>query len=338
MPPFEFLLPFLIGVGLALGLTRGQFGVALVIFGTMAFISICIDTLTHGPTTSSLFGSPIQLSTLTGTRSRGLIGQPVPAAFVCLALTASLAWLATAIRSRSRRFVAWFATGASLIVTLITTGTRSALIALLATAALMFLAAILRSGWRVLIPLVVWSPAVAATLIILFQTVGSGFSGTRLGDFGGLNGSASLSNRLYALEFLHRWASSTNLVDQIIGHGPRNLQQTLSAYQGATSLNTIDNLFVTVLWDFGLFGVLLLFILFVIALRRLLSTDLLLSSAAIGVAAILLSGLAFDALYTRPMAIIFAAMATQLFLRTPNDADATDTVITNSRPKGSTVK
>jgi hypothetical protein len=302
-----FLLPSLIGAGLGATVTPRSLTILLSILVVVAFSSLAVDALMMQPITSSFFGVPYQLSELTGTRARGLIGQPVPAAFASVLFFAALLPPALARGSMRRRVAIGLALSGQLAASLILTGTRSALLLAAVVTALLLLFYSLKFGLRFIVPLAMASPALLAAFIGLFLSVGGSFKGSRVGDFDALEGSISLSNRLFALDYLHRWATSGDLVTLLIGNGPRSLQGHLSSIQGSR-LSTIDNLYVTVLWDFGIAGGIILLSTIVLLARRIASTDARVTGAAIGALTILASGTAFDALYTRFMAVLFAAL------------------------------
>jgi hypothetical protein len=313
---FYFFLPFLIGAGLGAALDQRLFAVFSSLIAIITFASVVLDAAVKAPITSSMFGVPLQLSELTGTRARGLIGQPVPAAFASVLFFAILLPLAVSTGTKRRRLLFGAALGIQLVVTLVLTGTRSALVlgAVVTLLMLMHFAAKFRG--RFLLPLTLWSPALLAVFLGLFLTVGNTLSGSRVGDFRSLQGSTSLTNRLYALDYLHRWATSDNFVAIAIGNGPRSLQSNLTSYQGSR-LSTIDNLYVTILWDFGVVGALVLLAALFVFLSRFSGSPVVIG-AALGGITILASGTAYDSLYTRFMAIIFAALVVLCLKSSPD--------------------
>lgn len=302
-----FLLPFVIGAGLGAVASKRILMTFMIILAVSASLSLAVDGLMKAPVSSSLFGVPLQLSDLTGTRARGFIGQPVPAAFASVLFFATMLPTAVTSGSTRRRIVCGAGLSAQLAGSLILTGTRSALLLAAVVTAFMLLYFTAKFGARFVVPLTMWSPALLAAFVGLFLTVGDRLKGSRVGDFSGLEGSISVSNRLFALDYLHRWATSNDLVMILIGSGPRSLQRNLSSIQGSR-LSTIDNLYVTVLWDFGIAGAIILVGAIILLLKRISSTDPVVTGAAVGALTILASGTAFDALYTRYIAVLFAAL------------------------------
>jgi hypothetical protein len=299
-----FILPFLIGIGVAAVVDRRGARLLLSTLAGVLVLSVIVDAAGGGPVTSSIFGLPNQLSVLTGTRARGLLGQPVPAAFASVFLFATLLPAAASIADARRRLAAIAALSVGVVVTLALTGTRSALVLALVVGAVFLIRYAVRRGVHFIGPLLLASPALIAGGILLAVRFGSDFRSSRIGDFDSLTGSTSLLNRLLATEYLGRWANSGDALVLLIGGGPRDLQETLSAYRG-NYLSTIDNFFVTLLWDFGLLGALLMLVILVMLLRKLRSTDAVVVGAAMGGLTLIASGLAFDVFYVRPMALLF---------------------------------
>jgi hypothetical protein len=299
-----FILPFLIGIGVAAVVDRRGARLLLATLAGVLVLSVLVDAAGGGPVTSSVFGLPNQLSALTGTRARGLLGQPVPAAFASVFLFATLLPAAAGIADARRRLAAIAALAGAVVVTLALTGTRSALVLALVVGAVFLIRYAVHRGVRFVGPLLLASPALIAVGLLLAVRFGSDFRSSRIGDFDSLSGSTSLLNRLLATEYLGRWANSGDALVILIGGGPRDLQETLSAYRG-NYLSTIDNFFVTLLWDFGLLGALLMLVIIVMLLRKLRSTDALVVGAAMGGLTLIASGLAFDVFYVRPMALLF---------------------------------
>jgi hypothetical protein len=257
----------------------------VVMFGTA---SLAVDYVLEDFAYLRLFdGLRFAPNTEVSLRPRGFVGQAVPAGI--LAIVASVA-LAAAHSTQGRgaaRAVVMIAAGvgASLL-----SGTRSALIVL---AALGVLALGRHLGLG----------RIAFGRIIAFAVVGLLAAGTVLTlgrDLpifarGPLENSASLVVRSNALAVLERLPNPCGPPCTIAGHGFGSLQEILRQGFGFRYINTVDNQFVSMFWDFGIVGLMAIAVLTLAALRAALrETDPVRAAGAFGVVGLVLGGMFYD--------------------------------------------
>ncbi|WP_157792676.1 O-antigen ligase family protein [Rhodococcus opacus] len=255
---------------------------------------------------SYFFGVPFQESASEELfRARGFLGQPVPASMVAVALC--FAVLSFKSESRNGVAAAKYATLCATVVTLLVTGTRSAALILIVGC---FLLALSRPQYRrIKVPttLAVVGPLLLAVLVACLGQVIDLLSGMRIASFETLSGSSSLDNRVHALDVFEYWSENCNGSCVIFGSGARSLLLELSNSLGILGFSTVDNLYMSILWDFGLIGLMSISVLLVLAARRLRRSDgySAASAGSIIVILTLASGLLYDSLYIRSALFVF---------------------------------
>ncbi|NIL74758.1 hypothetical protein [Rhodococcus sp. B10] len=302
------LAPIVVGAGLAVALRQPL--VALVVLSVALAVTMGVEYLVQQHVFGELFGDPHYIAYSRDTfRSRGLIGQAVPAGMVAVGVGAAALVLSSSTQSR-RTAVRWVVV-LSTAVSVSTSGTRSAVLCAAAVAVLTVatvattayrrrqgqLAVGYRTAW--LGPLLL---AAAVTVVVLYW---SALAGQRVFDFGGLTGSASLDNRNYAAIVFDEWSDTCSGACVVFGSGARSLLDALGSGLGIQGFTTVDNLFLSLLWDFGVVTVLGIVALAVIAIRALLRSDSTrVRAGAVLILAIVLSGFFYDALYIRPVLLL----------------------------------
>ncbi|WP_143536218.1 MULTISPECIES: hypothetical protein [unclassified Rhodococcus (in: high G+C Gram-positive bacteria)] len=240
-------------------------------------------------------------------RARGIVGQPVPASMVAVGLAAGALVLTSGARrySVATRLVIVVAAAASVY----TSGTRSAVICSAALALILLGGHYIRtrSGVAKIGVGASWGfPLIGALVLLVGSFTWSAISGQRVFSFASLAGSASLDNRNYAGLVFDEWNENCQGVCQLFGYGARNLLETLSSGLGFRGFTTVDNLYLSILWDFGVVLVIALGILLVVAIRVAVKSGSQLNRAgAIIVLSVLMSGVFYDALYIRPVLLLF---------------------------------
>lgn len=299
------LAPIVVGAGLAVALRQSL--VVLVVLSVALAVTMGVEYLVQQHVFGELFGDPHYTAYSRDTfRSRGLIGQAVPAGMVAVGVGAAALVLSSTMASR-RSAVRWVVV-VSTAVSVSTSGTRSAVLCAAAVAVLTVattayrrrqgqLAVGHRTAW--LGPLLL---AAAVTVVVLYW---SALAGQRVFDFGGLTGSASLDNRNYAAIVFDEWSDTCSGACVVFGSGARSLLDALGSGLGIQGFTTVDNLFLSLLWDFGIVTVLGIVALAVIAIRALLRSDSTrVRAGAVLILAIVLSGFFYDALYIRPVLLL----------------------------------
>jgi hypothetical protein len=240
-------------------------------------------------------------------RARGIVGQPVPASMVSVGLAAGALVLTSGGTRYSvlARIVIVLAAGASIY----TSGTRSAVLCTAAVTLTLLVGHYLRgrsggvrigtnSSWAV--------PLIGSIILLVGSLAWTAISGQRVFNFASLSGSASLDNRNYAGLVFDKWNENCSGVCQLFGYGARNLLETLSSGLGFRGFTTVDNLYLSILWDFGIVLVISLAALMVVSVRvAVLSNFAVNRAGAIIVLSVLLSGVFYDALYIRPVLLLF---------------------------------
>lgn len=299
------LAPFAIGLAASpRGLNDRRFLVLLWAALLVLSLSVAVDAVAGAARVASLFGDVYRVTGMTESRPRGLMGQPVPTAIAVAIVTVAVVRLSSRIRSIGVRRVSITAAIAAGAFAVIYTGTRSALI-VLALGLLVNMLLPIRGGQRAnrLISFMAFALMIAVVLW-LWPRVGGSFSQLRAFSFDSLEGTDSAQNRQYALTIFDSWLSDCNFDCKLVGSGPRDLQHQLLNYIGFNGLTTVDNLYVTLLWDFGVVGLLVFISPGIIALRRLLDRRPSVALASLVVVLVYISGFFFDTLYTIPFVVI----------------------------------
>ena len=321
------LAPIIVGIGVGVSARRPLailVGVLVVSSFTMAIESIESEHIF-----GALFGTDNYVAFSQDIfRARGLIGQPVPAAMVALALAAGA--LVLSGNSRRHRGVIRIVIVFSTAVSVLASGTRSAVLC----SAFLALLILTLNYFRVRSRGVVFGrngawivPLVAAGGLSLLFSVWSALSGQRVFSFGSLSGSASLDNRNYASLVFNEWSENCHGACLVFGSGARSLLETLSQGLGFRGFTTVDNLFLSLLWDFGVVSIFGIVSLTVVALHILArSHDISKRAGAIIVISILVSGFFYDALYIRPVLLLFGVGIGLMSVKLPAYGEVRDVV------------
>lgn len=298
-----------VALGIAVALSSREPMKVMLLSGMVVSLSLLADWLFSAHVTPGVFGRPYQEAALAGDfRARGIVGQPVPGAFFVVVTAAAIG--ASGVSLKSKQFK--FALAAMGFLALVATGTRSALVVAAALGLGVFAKTISiavlnrRLASRSLLAFIGGSFVVG--FCVLFSLFFLDAGGLRIADFSSLQGSASLLNRIYALEILQRWISTCDFSCKLFGSGARSLQVALGGDVGGYGFSTVDNLFMSVLWDFGLIGLFLLLSLFLweilYVVRRSRARDVR-RAGSVGIVLLIASGLFFDSLYLRALLVLF---------------------------------
>jgi hypothetical protein len=240
-------------------------------------------------------------------RARGIVGQPVPAAHI----TIGLAWALVAINVAAEKVQYILQTTLFIVVVssvLFITGTRSAVITLLAVGLVYWWQMQTRQQEKLTSKNTRFAAMGVALVIITF---GLSQLGSRALDFSGIQDTTSQLNRLLAINVLNIWSQECDVGCKIIGSGYRNLQDNLGTSIPSLGFRTIDNSFVTILWDFGMIGLGLVLASFYIVLfgkriHKKAKIDKRYTQAGrLGAIGFFVSGFFFDAIYVRPSIMLF---------------------------------
>ncbi|WP_313405244.1 hypothetical protein [Aeromicrobium sp.] len=303
----QTVAPIVAGIGVVgvIGVERAIKTLGLLSVALM--VTLVLDALTGAYLVHQVFGPPRHSTVITaGLRARGFIGQPVPAAVfqvsvAVLGLFYAMTW------SGGRAFML---RGAAIVLGLggaLLAGTRSALLLLVIGLFMLTVVSVVRRGSI--------SPRTVSTLSFLLAggvaisaVVPSSAFG-RVLEFGELRETISFSNRLRALDFLEYWTLET-APDKVLGHGARSLQTRLQDGTISNGISTVDNMFVTVLWDFGVLGVAVCLVVAFMTFRTVFSrrSSQMERAAAASLSILLLSSLFFDTFYTTPLAFVAGAL------------------------------
>jgi len=302
------LCPAIVGVAVGCFVSQSNGLIRLhILFLGILTLSLVVDVLAGAPATASVFGEVNRITSLTGTRARGVMGQPVPAAMATVLVVTALLILARRIEAQGRRTLACAALAATVVAALIVTGTRSAIAVMIVGAVSVFILTPRRAKRRhnKLISLSGFL-ALVGSAIMLAPAADRTLGGLRVFSFEGIRLSESSLNRLHALTILDNWQGDCGLVCKAIGSGPRALQRELQEFLGLNGLSTVDNVYVTTLWDYGVIGLTVVASLFILAVRPLFRLDRSFneSAAAGGLIAFLCAGFFFDAIYTTPILML----------------------------------
>lgn len=321
-----FFAPFLMGAGLTFASTRDTLYRILLVLLVAVTATLAIDYIARGTIVSEFFGTPLRsLVDLAGFRARGIVGQPVPAAMIAVSLGAVCWLLAEHNVSGRARLQGRILSAACVSGSLLMTGTRSAFLLTIVMVAIIVIRSVVRRSVR-LSPLVMFAGILSAGgILAAWPSISTSLGNSRLFAFAELAGSDSVQGRLFSNEILERWATGCDLACIIAGSGPRSLQNDLGSSLGILGLTTVDNMYVTVLWDMGLIGGATLLAVAIIAIGCLLSrrADVVAIAGGIGIASVLLSGFVYDAIYTRPVLLllgVFFAMTYRVRSQALDDA------------------
>lgn len=300
------LAPVVVGAGLAVAVRNPL--ALLVALSVLLATSMAVEFVVQQHLFGQLFGEPNYTAYSRDTfRSRGLIGQAVPAGMVAVGVGAAGAVLSSTIEQH-RTTVRWVL-ALSTTVSVLTSGTRSAIVCAAALALGLGAANIWRSGHgRIAIGArLAWiGPIVLAAIVtvsVLYWTV---LTSQRVFSFGTLAGSASLDNRNYAALVFDEWGETCSGACIAFGSGARSLLDALGGGLGFRGFTTVDNLFLSLLWDFGIIMLVGLAVLVFVAIRTLLQSNSIHARAgAVLILSVVLSGLFYDSLYIRPVLLLF---------------------------------
>ena len=294
--------PAIVGLGTAISIRGKWLASVLILFG-VSTVGLVIDSFL-GSNLISIFGAQsLEVTAGSSERARGFIGQPVPAAALSAFLFVTGLALSRDARVEKRRHLIQFALIILAGTSLFLTGTRSALLLIGCGLILLALASPLPKKigvGAVFAGIGIASIGIVGTIFLLPRLESS-----RLFAFDELTGSASLDNRLYSTEILSLWAGRCDALCATFGSGPRSLQSDLQSVYGILGLSTIDNIWVTLLWDFGISAIAICAILLIWAFHSLISNRSRTArmAGAAGVLTMLASGFIFDAFYVRPILI-----------------------------------
>lgn len=296
------LTTLMAGLALALVWPR-RLDLVLVVVIVLDVTTLLVDFVLGSGSVSSLFGSQIFLpSEVAANRPRGILGHAVPAGTVAVyCLLAGL--VLRRRRAISGRLLSLLVVGATMSIWL--SGTRSALLVLAIGLVAAFFVPPLPTKIN---PAAVVASIAALVLVALnWSAIWRSIGGGRLFSFHELEGSVSLQNRFYAGDVLALWPEYCAGPCRVFGSGARSLQATLHDYVGVFGISTVDNVFLSVLWDFGLLGLACLVVVLALAVARLWSRTSTANqaAAALAVLAILVSGFVYDSLYIQSTAVLF---------------------------------
>ncbi|MGC5257538.1 hypothetical protein ACPXCG_14385 [Gordonia sp. DT218] len=289
-------LPVIVGILIAQNFTP-RLAVLLL---SLAAIVLLTESLTGVHWYSAMFGEfrfPSYAST-GNFRARGVIGQPVPAAFLSVAISGACIYYF----SKRREWIWVVVCACAWMVSLVSTGTRSALMVSFIFVGLILLA--FRSA--------VYRHILAVTLgITLFAwflvTVSLNLrwaAASRLFEYGSLAESESGRVRSNGFAVVRSLPDACGFSCEIFGHGGRSLEQALIDNPAQYGLSTVDNQFVSVYWDFGAIGVVSILALFCVASFTLTRGGHPLEEFGAAILVItIISGIFFDAIYTRPLGV-----------------------------------
>ncbi len=291
--------------GLVLGFTaRSRIGDVILTVALVNGMSLIADFL-YGPGfVSSIFGELLFNSNLeASTRARGILGQPVPAGIVASVVTVVLVGLYMAKRVSG---VAALVGAAISLVGLWLSGTRSGIVILALGLLLLWPSSRTRMRAKVRPGRLIASLVIIATVLLAYGPIARAVGRERIFAFGELSGTVSLTNRQMAPEVLSLWAETCSGICAVAGSGPRSLQEYMSQYLGYYGVSTVDNLYVSVLWDAGIVGIAAMVLLLATSARVILGRqyDRAGRVCAAGVLMVLASGMFFDALYVNSVAVL----------------------------------
>jgi len=298
-------LPFLVGLGVAAAIQNPSRLFLVCLIALVA--SLLLDQVAGAHVVSNFFGVPFQIRYAEDIlRARGFIGQPVPAAMIAVYLGAMS--LGAPSGDSRRPALTRVLILALVTVALILTGTRTAVLLLIILVLIIWLTSRREGPIRVSPYVVLATITTAVVLLIAWSSLAPALAGSRAFDFAGLSGSVSLDNRNSVVDVWTAWLADCRGTCVAFGLGWTNLQATLRQSLSSYGLSTVDNLYMSILWDFGVLGLVLLCVIAVAAIVAIVKKAPAGSAArmgAIGSLAIIASGASYDSLYIRPVMMIF---------------------------------
>lgn len=321
--------PFAIGLAASFSVKRPL--EAMAGLGAVNALLLVYEWINRRHVISYFFGLPFQEFVGDGEfRARGLAGQPVPAAMIAVVLCFG----AIVYPGAGRRVIVlkWIAV-ISALAALAATGTRSALLLAVAGIVLLVFLRFIQKHTNVSRTVVIWVPLGGAIFLLSLPYLMRVVSDWRVADFQTLAGSASVNNREYATEVFSVWSDACNGPCVFFGSGARNLLQTLSSGLGLSGFSTVDNIFLSFLWDFGFLGILALLLVAMFAIMHLRASagGASLSGALIVILS-LASGLSYDSLYIRSALVVFGfGVGLMAAAKNINSAAGLSSSVLNSR-------
>lgn len=308
-------LPFVLGLGVAAVIRNWLRFLQICMLGIVA--SLLLDQVAGGHVVSNFFGIPFQIRFAEDIlRARGFIGQPVPAAMISVYIGAMA--LVAPSGNEARPALARGIVIGLMFVALIVTGTRSAVLLFVVLGLLIWLTKRRVGPLRISPYAVLGVIAGGLALFAAWPALVRWLGGSRALDFESLSGSVSLDNRSSVSEVWETWAAECDGVCVAFGSGWTNLQSSLRNDLSSYGLSTVDNLFMSILWDFGVLGIALLALAAVIALAGIVRSDSagqVIRMGGIGALAVIASGAAYDSLYIRPVLMLFGCAVFLLLTR-----------------------
>ncbi|WP_345264491.1 hypothetical protein [Nocardioides nanhaiensis] len=288
---------------LAAGLALSQLPKRLSVrFWVVVFFASAISNVVEWASGTHIFigafGVPFQDATPTEFRARGLFGAAVPAGvFTTVLAVLLLSQKGDARPSRSLKSCVVVFAGGSLAAT----GTRTGL--LVALVCLTIAVFRLRPTTR-LSPL---TPFLGIGLLVAGVAVWSGLTSTRLFSVNNVQATDSFQIRSLAPDVVRLWFERcSDPVCSVTGFGYRSLLAELQVSGLTDRFSTVDNQYVSVLWDFGLVGVGALFLTLFWTLLRCFRKSSLAAVENVSLLGLLVGLFFFDGLYFRSGLLLFA--------------------------------
>lgn len=263
----------------------------LAVFVGLDMASLAADYLTESFVYLNFFdGLRFVPNTEVALRPRGFVGHAVPAGILAVVVACSYA---VARSHRPRGATHGVVIMAASIVAALLSGTRSALLVFIALAALALLRQLkLRRFSFGRISALILLSSVAAVVV---HTIGRDLP---IFARGPLENSSSFIVRSNALAVLDRLPNPCGPPCTIAGHGFGSLQEILRQGYGFRYINTVDNQFVSLFWDFGALGLAAVILLAGGALRTVLrESDRGRTAGAFGILGLVLGGFFYDVLW-----------------------------------------
>lgn len=302
-----------VGAGLAVGLLARRPLVVVSVLLAITTTTLLIDwtTGTHWYA-SNLGASYFQVTDATFGRAQGVIGHPVPAAFLTLTMVVVCwskvgeGWPATLRRSLLLILA---------VVGVLSTQTRSALL----VGSVLMLGALARELIHVFLTgrrlgaVIAWLAVIAAALGGVFAVSAQG----RLFEFADIQGSQSYLVRANGLSAIRTvWDHCSVCV--VIGHGQGSLQEHLTSLVSIDQVRTVDDIYLTTFWDFGLLGVFALLAVVLVSVRAI--TKGVAQGPAWGLICLSLAGLFYDTAFLSTGAMLYALLLAWLYRERVADA------------------
>lgn len=269
---------------------------ALLQLHVVSAVALLAELIVHRHFVSGLFGTAIMPPDLAQAfRARGLTGHPVPAGILGVVFGTVL----VAYRNGFRRSgVVVLVVLAAEAVDIVATGTRSALVLAMIGLALVALADV-RSGLKPR-PMVIALVAISSPMLLfVLQQAMEALSGSRVGSFAGISQTQSWQVRSQAGLILDMWKSRcAGSACEVVGSGYGDLLQTLRGGAIISQVSTVDNSYISILWDYGLLGLGLIVLPLALWAGRVYVFRPSGAGAAVGLLLILGAGFLFDTLYT----------------------------------------